>query len=181
MKLAFLDRLSKKSSNIKFNQNLSNGNRVVPCELRDRQTDRRDEANSRFSVRPQRLPLSTTTHHILQYSRLPRIPHSTSYFHVVSLCKAPDNFVPATVAPNYFPQRSRLSPSVHVPSQSLFISFFPFSYPILLSFYPSTAAQILYPESRLLPSRCWLGCSFSNTAATEDIRHKIMQTGNNTY
>ena len=161
MKLEFSRQIVEKSSNIKFNQNLSNGNRVVPRGLRDRQTDRRDEANSRFSVRPQRWPLSTTTHHILQYSFIMAAVWFASptplLFPLCLTVHAPDNFVPATVAPNYFPQRSRLSPSVHVPSQSLFISFFPFSHPIL-SFHSTLLQQpkyFIHSRDYFLPDPDW--------------------------
>jgi len=41
----FLTDFFKKSSNIKFHENPSGGNRVVPCG----RTDRHGEANSRFS------------------------------------------------------------------------------------------------------------------------------------
>ena len=43
--LNFLDSFLEKSSNIKLNENLSSGSRVVPCG----RTDIHDEANSRFS------------------------------------------------------------------------------------------------------------------------------------
>ena len=57
MKLDFSGQIFKKSSNIKFNENPSSGNAVVPCEQTDRQTrrpadrrrDRCNETNSRFS------------------------------------------------------------------------------------------------------------------------------------
>jgi hypothetical protein len=45
MKLAFSQFISEKYSNIKFHKNPSSGSRVVPGG----QTDRHDEANSRFS------------------------------------------------------------------------------------------------------------------------------------
>ena len=45
MKLNLLDRLKKKSSDVKFHENPSSGSRVVPCG----RTDRRDEANCHFS------------------------------------------------------------------------------------------------------------------------------------
>ena len=38
MKLEFSRQSFEKSSNIKFNQNLSSGSRVVPCGRKDRQT-----------------------------------------------------------------------------------------------------------------------------------------------
>jgi hypothetical protein len=38
--LNFLDRFSKKFSDIKFHENPSNGSPVVPCRQTDRQTDR---------------------------------------------------------------------------------------------------------------------------------------------
>jgi hypothetical protein len=43
--LTFLDRFSKKYSDIKFNQNLSNGGGVVLCG----QVERHNEDNGRFS------------------------------------------------------------------------------------------------------------------------------------
>jgi len=45
MALHFVDRFSKKYSNIRFHENLSTGNRGVPSGW----TDRHDKANSRFS------------------------------------------------------------------------------------------------------------------------------------
>jgi hypothetical protein len=39
--LNFLDRISKKYSNIKFHENLFSGKRVVPCGRTDKRTDRR--------------------------------------------------------------------------------------------------------------------------------------------
>jgi hypothetical protein len=45
MKLEFSQQILEKSSNIKFNENPSSDNRVVPCG----HTDRHDDANSRFS------------------------------------------------------------------------------------------------------------------------------------
>jgi len=45
MKLEFSEHILEKYSNVKVNENPSNGSRVVPYG----QTDRRDEANSRFS------------------------------------------------------------------------------------------------------------------------------------
>jgi len=41
-------RILKKYSNIRFHENLSNGNRVVPCGQTDRQADRQDNANICF-------------------------------------------------------------------------------------------------------------------------------------
>jgi hypothetical protein len=38
MKFEFYRQVFEKSSNIKFNENSSSGNRVVPCGLTDRQT-----------------------------------------------------------------------------------------------------------------------------------------------
>jgi len=49
MKRAISRRIFGKYSHIKFHENPSNGNRDVPCGRMERQTDRRDEANSRFS------------------------------------------------------------------------------------------------------------------------------------
>ena len=53
MTLEFSWQTFQKSSGTKFNENLSRGSRVVPCELRARQTDGRteghDEVYSRFS------------------------------------------------------------------------------------------------------------------------------------
>jgi hypothetical protein len=43
--LNFLDRFSKKYSNIEFNDNPTNGRQVVPCGQADGQTNRHDEAN----------------------------------------------------------------------------------------------------------------------------------------
>jgi hypothetical protein len=43
--LEFSGQMFEKSSDIKFHENPSSRSRVVPC----RQTDRHDEANSRFS------------------------------------------------------------------------------------------------------------------------------------
>ena len=45
MKLEFSRQAFEKYSNIKFHENPSSWNRVVPCE----RTDGQDEANSRFS------------------------------------------------------------------------------------------------------------------------------------
>jgi hypothetical protein len=45
MALEFSQNILEKSSNIKFHENPSSESRVVPCG----QTDRHDEANSRFS------------------------------------------------------------------------------------------------------------------------------------
>jgi hypothetical protein len=45
MKLEFSQHVFEKYSYIKFIENRSGGSRVVPCG----QTDRHDEANSRFS------------------------------------------------------------------------------------------------------------------------------------
>jgi hypothetical protein len=39
----------KKFSNIKFGKNPCSGSRIVPCGRTDRQTDRPNEADSRFS------------------------------------------------------------------------------------------------------------------------------------
>jgi len=47
MKLEFSGQIFEKNSNIKFHENPSSGSRVVPCG----QTDRHDEANSRFYKR----------------------------------------------------------------------------------------------------------------------------------
>jgi hypothetical protein len=44
VKLRFSQQIFEKCPYVKFNENPSNGNRVVPCE----RTDRRDEANSHF-------------------------------------------------------------------------------------------------------------------------------------
>ena len=59
LKLNFLDRFSRKSSNIKFSQNSSSGSRVVPSG----RTDRYDEANSRSSRRRLRTKTMQTVHH----------------------------------------------------------------------------------------------------------------------
>ena len=45
MKLKFSGQIVEKYSNMKFCENLSSASRVVPCG----QTDKRDEASSRFS------------------------------------------------------------------------------------------------------------------------------------
>jgi len=44
MKLEFSQRIFEKFSDVKFHKNLSGGSQVVPCG----QTNRHDEANSRF-------------------------------------------------------------------------------------------------------------------------------------
>ena len=49
MKLEFHRHVFQKYSNIKFNENPSTGNRVVPCAHTDGRTGTHDEANSRFS------------------------------------------------------------------------------------------------------------------------------------
>jgi hypothetical protein len=49
MKLEFSRRISEKSWGIKFHESPSSGSRVVACGRADRQIDRHDEANSRFS------------------------------------------------------------------------------------------------------------------------------------
>jgi hypothetical protein len=49
MKLEFSPQIFKKYSNIKFHETPSSENQVVPCRQTDRQTDRHDKANSRFS------------------------------------------------------------------------------------------------------------------------------------
>jgi len=49
LKLGFSWQIFKKYSNIRYYENPSSGNRVVPCRRADRQTDRHDETNSRFS------------------------------------------------------------------------------------------------------------------------------------
>ena len=48
-KLEFSRQIFEKCSNIKFPENLLSGKRVVLCGETDGQTDRHDEANSRFS------------------------------------------------------------------------------------------------------------------------------------
>jgi len=45
MKLELSRQILEKHSNVKFRKNPSSGSRVVPCG----QTERHDEANSRFS------------------------------------------------------------------------------------------------------------------------------------
>jgi len=45
-KLEFSRQIFEKYSNIKFRENPSSGNRVVPC----RRTERHGEANNRFSL-----------------------------------------------------------------------------------------------------------------------------------
>ena len=61
MKLNFLERVFEKSSNIKFHKNNFIGNRVIPCERTDgqtdRQTDRHDKTNSHFSKFLRRLKI----------------------------------------------------------------------------------------------------------------------------
>jgi hypothetical protein len=49
MKLKFSRKIIEKYSNIKFYENLFNGSRVVPRGMSHTETDRHDEANSRFS------------------------------------------------------------------------------------------------------------------------------------
>ena len=49
MKLEFSRQGLEKYSNIRYHGNSSSGSRVVPCSRTDRQTDRHDEASSRFS------------------------------------------------------------------------------------------------------------------------------------
>ena len=53
MKLEFSRQILEKSLNIKFHRNLFGASQVVPCGEKDgqtdRQTDERDESNSRFS------------------------------------------------------------------------------------------------------------------------------------
>jgi hypothetical protein len=49
MKLGFFRQIFEKCPNIKFNENLSSGSRVVACGRTDGQTDKHDEASSRFS------------------------------------------------------------------------------------------------------------------------------------
>jgi hypothetical protein len=48
MKFDFLKHVIENSSNIIFNENLSNGSRVVQCERTDEKADSLDEASSRF-------------------------------------------------------------------------------------------------------------------------------------
>jgi hypothetical protein len=52
MKLYFLGRFSKKCSNIKFHENLSNGSRVVSYGQMDGRTDGHDEALRNVSKAP---------------------------------------------------------------------------------------------------------------------------------
>ena len=49
MKFELLRQIFEKYSNIKYHENPSSGNRVVLCRQADGQTDRHDEADSRFS------------------------------------------------------------------------------------------------------------------------------------
>jgi hypothetical protein len=49
MKPDFSRQIFEKSSNIKFRENPSSGDRAVPSGETDRRTDRYDEANSRFT------------------------------------------------------------------------------------------------------------------------------------
>jgi hypothetical protein len=48
MKLKLFRQILEECPNIKFHKNLCIGSRVFPCGRRDGQTDRHDEANSRF-------------------------------------------------------------------------------------------------------------------------------------
>jgi len=48
MKLEILNKFFQKYSNIKFHDNPPSGSRVVPFGRTDRQTNRRDAANSHF-------------------------------------------------------------------------------------------------------------------------------------
>jgi hypothetical protein len=49
MDIKFPLEIIERYYNTKFLENPSSGSRVVPCGRRDRQKDRHDEANSRFS------------------------------------------------------------------------------------------------------------------------------------
>jgi len=49
MKIKFSRQISEKHANIKFQENPSSGNRALPRGQTDRQTDRHNEANIRFS------------------------------------------------------------------------------------------------------------------------------------
>ena len=49
MKLAFSEQIVEKYSNIIFHENPSSTSRVVPFGQKDRQTDRHEKANRRFS------------------------------------------------------------------------------------------------------------------------------------
>jgi len=49
MNLEFSGHIFEGYSNIKFHENQSIGNRVVPCGQADGQANRHDEANSHFS------------------------------------------------------------------------------------------------------------------------------------
>ena len=51
MKLEYFQQIFEKYSDIKFRETPSSGSRVVPCRQAKGQTDRHDEANSRFSTR----------------------------------------------------------------------------------------------------------------------------------
>jgi hypothetical protein len=55
MKLEYSRQIFEKYANIKFHENPSSWSRVVPCG----ETDRHDEANSRFSQFCERVPIST--------------------------------------------------------------------------------------------------------------------------
>jgi hypothetical protein len=48
MKIDFATQTFEKYSNIKFHDNPSSGSRAVPYGQTDRQTDKHDEASSRF-------------------------------------------------------------------------------------------------------------------------------------
>ena len=47
--LEFSQQILEKYSNTKFDGNPSSGTRVVPCRRTERQADRHDESNKRFS------------------------------------------------------------------------------------------------------------------------------------
>jgi len=49
MKFEFSRQIFEKYSNIKFQENMSSGSRVVPCGRTDGRTETFDEANSPFS------------------------------------------------------------------------------------------------------------------------------------
>ena len=48
MTLEFSRQFFENFSNLKFHENLSYGNRIIPCGKTDGQRDKHDKANSRF-------------------------------------------------------------------------------------------------------------------------------------
>jgi hypothetical protein len=68
MKLEFSRQAFEKYSNIKFHEKPSIGSRVVPCRQTD--TDRHDEANSRYFVILRKLQESTNSFHFARFEVL---------------------------------------------------------------------------------------------------------------